>query len=284
MKKIVILFVIVSLALISCKKDTQQPSWWQRLWHKEYVIFEDLESKHKDVIIPKIESSRTSIAKYIIWDKDTIQINGPAGYRRLADKGFAVWNASYRKQIFPNGNINELPLNGQWAEIITAYLTLRREEDADDAFRKLWLYIPKELYKQDSRFWEMWFTAVSGYFTTYLGGDSQWSNGTRSLEQEIYILNLPYAPETESCTGEWDCTAQGRITTGYLEFAETGERATIISPEVDTRQQEALMRYDIYQLAKSAGKQLADISTEECLTVEKEGNVGILIPVIKIKK
>ncbi len=219
MKKIIALFAIVFLVVIGgCKKEDQlQLSWWDRLWVKEQYVMVDLNNKHKDVILPKIDQIRTTIQEYVTWDDEVIQVHGPGGYTPTADKAWRVWLDTYHQEFMPDTTVP--PKTGELATIITKYLELRRDYDKDKSFTKMRLCIPAEIYEQDERFWEWWLSKVQAYLTVTLGGPSAWTDGTRQLWQEVEIYKLPTTPDPED---PWhcECSAQIRITCWYKAYAE----------------------------------------------------------------
>lgn len=187
----------------------------------------DLESKHKNTILPKIDAIRTTLDKYVLWDHDTIQIYGPGGYTPTAEKAWRVWNETYENELMPD-TLNP-PTKGELATIIKSYLDLRRKYNNQKAFDKLWLCIPKVLYKQDSRFWEWFLSKVSSYLTVTLGGPDAWTDGTRQLWQEMEIYHLPTTADPKDPWG-CECSAQTRITCWYLNYAQGPDKKKLMDP------------------------------------------------------
>jgi len=232
MKKI-LLFACLLVVLTSCKKEEKlQPSWWDKLWHKEMVIMDGLNSKHKDVILPKIKLIRTTLQQYVMWDSDTIQVYGPGGYKATSEKAWRVWNETFQKLFMPDTLVPSQ--RGEWATIIKAYLDLRRDYNKDKAFKKLWLCIPKDLYDQDERFWEWFLSSVSDYLTTVLGGPDAWTDGTRQHWIEMQIYHLPTTPDPKDPWG-YNCSAQTRITDWYLQYTVGPQDKSILWDQIDQK-------------------------------------------------
>jgi len=230
MKKIV-LFACLLVVLGSCKKEEKlQPSWWDKLWHKEMVIMDALNSKHNDAIIPKIDQIRTTLQQYVMWDTDTIQVYGPGGYKATSQKAWRVWLSTYQKVLMPDTLVPSQ--RGEWANIIKTYLDLRRDYDKDKAFKKLWLCIPKDLYEQDERFWEWFLSSTSEYLTVVLGGPDAWTDGTRQHWQEMAIYHLPTTPDPKDPWG-CDCSAEIRIIDWYLQYAEGPDKKANQLPDYE---------------------------------------------------
>jgi hypothetical protein len=217
------LFVIIALVFFAansgCKKDTLQPSWWNKLWHKETVIMKDLNDKHVNVILPKIKSFRTTVGNYLIWDTDTIEINGPGGYSKLSKKAFRVWDETYHKLIMGTDTTKLSSTSYFAVNIIKPYLDLRTENSREDAFTKLWLCIPDEIYDQDGAFWEFFLSTTCNYLTAIVGGPDEWTDGTRSLWEEMKIYYLPHTSDPNDPWG-YQCSGETRMLQGYLNYAE----------------------------------------------------------------
>jgi len=246
MKKLIVLFAVVLLIAVGgCKKDEIQPSWWQKLWHKETVIMKDLNDKHNNIILPKIDQIRTTLDEYVMWDEDTIQVHGPGGYTPTSEKAFKVWLETYQMKLMPDTTV---PCKtGELATIIKKYLDLRRKYDREKAFDKMWLCIPKEQYEWDSRFWEWFLSKTCDYLTVTLGGPDAWTDGTRQLWQEMEIYHLPTTGDPHD---PWGCECSGaiRMTCAYLSYAEgpdkkmTSAAMQIVRP-VNFEAQMEKMRY-----------------------------------------
>jgi|GEM_PF-2214618 len=220
MKKLffMLIGIIFLVAINGCSKDdTLQQSWWDRLWFEEQYVMVDLNSKHNDVILPKIDQIRTTLQEFVMWDDALIQVHGPGGYTPTANKAWDVWLTTYHQKFMPDTTVP--PKTGELAVIIKKYLDLRRDYDKDKSFIKMRLAIPKELYEQDERFWEWWLSKIQSYLTVTLGGPQDWTDGTRQLWQEMEIYNLPITPDPED---PWhcDCSAAIRITCWYKAYAE----------------------------------------------------------------
>lgn len=217
-KKWFILAMFLLVIMSGCKKEeTLQPSGWDRFWHKETYVMTDLNAKHKDVILPKIDQIRTTLQEFVTWDTTIIQVHGPGGYTPTAFKSFDVWYAAYCREFMPDTTV---PCKkGEIAEIIKAYLDYRRNNGRTDSFEKMWLCIPKEIYEQDPRIWEWWLTRIQDYLTVVLGGPDAWTDGTRQLWIEMEIYYLPLTPDQED---PWhsECSAKTRIICWYQKYAE----------------------------------------------------------------
>lgn len=229
MKKVIMLFAVVFLVVVSgCKKEGQlQLTWWDRLWFDEYYVMVDLNNKHKDVILPKIDQIRTTTQEFVTWDDELIQVHGPGGYTPTADKAWRVWLETYQTKLM--SDTLAPPERGELVNIIKKYLELRRDYDREKAFTKMRLCIPKELYEQDERIWEWWLSKVQAYLTVTLGGPIDWTDGTRQLSQEMEIYHLPTTSD-ENDPWHCDCSAQIRITCWYQAYAE-GPKNKSISTE-----------------------------------------------------
>ncbi len=197
-----------------CEKKLQQ-SWWDKLWFSESYIMEDLNNKHKNTILPKIDDIRTTIKDYVVWDKDTIAIHGPGGYHPTADKAVQVWLDAYQKELM--SDTTKLTDKGELANIIKKYLELRRKHDAERSFVKMRLAIPKEIYDQDEHFWEWFLRSICDYLTDQLGG--HWNDGVRDLEKEKIIYKLPTADDPNDPWG-CNCSAVTRLNSWYFDYAE----------------------------------------------------------------
>lgn len=218
MKVLYMGIVVAFIFMMGCKKEEKlQPTWWDRIWVKEYYVMGKLNEKHVNVILPKIEEIRKTTQEYVTWDDDLIQTNGPGGYTPTANKAWRVWLETYQSVFMPDTTV--MPHEGELVDIIENYLENRREHDKDKSFTKLHLCVPKELYEQDSRIWEWWLSKMQYYLTVTLGGPMDWTDGTRQLWQEIEIYNLPTTPDPDD---PWhsECSAEIRITLWYKAYAE----------------------------------------------------------------
>ncbi|EKD24658.1 MAG: hypothetical protein ACD_80C00174G0008 [uncultured bacterium (gcode 4)] len=281
MKKIFIAIVLI-ISIDGCKKDTLQPNWWNKLWHKEMYVMGDLNDKHKNSILPKIDEIRTTLQQYVLWDSDTIQIYGPGGYRKTAEKAWKVWNKNYQTTLMPD-TLNP-STTGEFAKIIKSYLDLRRDYDREKAFKKMWLCIPKELYKQDERFWEWWLSSVSTYCTVVLGGPEAWTYGTRQRDEEMKIYHLPTTPDPDDPWG-CECSAETRITEWYEGCAEGPKKKMIALPDFEqkmqgVRAQHAKSLRDRYLNVADPNFQIGPIEDYEVKSIVVEGEMyyGIGIP------
>jgi len=281
MKKLIAFFAVVLVVVISgCSKDEDklQQTWWDRLWFEEYYVMVDLNSKHKDVILPKIDFIRTTLQESVTWDDVVIQVHGPGGYTPTAEKAFDVWLETYHQKLMPDTLVP--PKTGELATIIKKYLDLRREYDKDKAFKKMRLCIPAELYEQDERMWEWWLSKVQAYLTVTLGGPTDWTDGTRQLRQEMEIYYLPTTADPED---PWhcECSAEIRITSWYKAYAE-GPTDKSMSTE-DWKKLDPITRiYRTHEIVKeqyqnhdkvmeSVRKDQGQKRYENFLTVEEEG-------------
>jgi len=278
-KNLFFCFTIVLLVVMSgCKKDELQLSDWDRLWVEEQYVMVDLNNKHKNVILPKIDQIRTTIQEFVTWDDELIQVHGPGGYTPTADKAWRVWLETYQQKLMPDTTVP--PKTGELANIIKKYLDLRREYDKDKSFKKMYLCVPKELYEQDERFWEWWLSKIQYYLTVTLGGPIDWTEGTRQLNQEMEIYHLPTTPDPED---PWhcDCSAGIRITEWYKAYAEgpknksmTTEQWQKLDPMTRSNKTNEMMRaqYADYDMVmKSVRKEEGQKRYENFLSCPEEG-------------
>ncbi|HRX63504.1 MAG TPA: hypothetical protein P5060_00140 [Candidatus Absconditabacterales bacterium] len=204
MKKIkiiilVLFFSVTASLLSSCKKDeTLQPSWQWLL--KETVIFENTAEEFA-LILDHIDAARTTTDTYV-WCGDTITLNGPAGYEPLSEKSAVEIIWSYRNEIM--ADTTQFLQDGVLSKVIQKYLEIRRHNSAEDAYYKMRLAIPADLYELYPRFWERVLTEIMSYLTTQIGGNSDWYGGTRDIGMEKNIYKLPWAPDIDY-QDPWGC-------------------------------------------------------------------------------
>jgi len=290
MKKLffMLIGIIFLVAINGCSKDELQPNGWQRFWHKETIVMADLNDKHMNLILPKIDAIRTTLNQYVMWDADTIQVYGPGGYTPTAKKSWKVWQGTYER-ILMGDTINP-STKGVLPSIIKQYLDLRRDNERNDAFDKMWLCIPKELYEQDERFWEWWLETVSNYLTVNLGGPDAWTDGTRSMQEEMKIYHLPTTPDPED---PWhcECSAEIRITDWYLKYAEGPDKKVLLPNDFastmnNVRNKHAQSRYEMYKNIETPGFEIGTVEdyTTKPVVIEGKTYYVLAFPAIQMVK
>ncbi len=202
MKKLVTLYFLLVIFILStlssCKKEELQPGW--HLWKKNFVVLTDLEKTHKNSQY-HIKLGRTNTESYS-WDDEVIVLNGPAGYSPLYNKGTNEFGQTYKNEIMPD--TTQFCMGCMQEKIIKKFLELRWENTANNAFKKMRLAVPKDLYEVYPRFFEMFLTAEMDYLTGQIGGNPDWYGGTRSLEHEKEIALLFYKDDTDF-QDPWQC-------------------------------------------------------------------------------
>jgi len=203
MKKLIkLLSLLLMLFLLStfssCEKEELQPGW--HLWKKNYVVLTQLNETHKQNE-NHIKLGRTTTESYN-WGDAVVVLNGPAGFSPLYNKATNEFGKTYQNEVMPD--TTELCMGCMQEKIIKKFLELKWENTANDAFKKMRLAVPKDLYEVYPRFFEMFLTAQMSYLTGQIGGNPDWYGGTRSIEHEKEIALLFYKDDTDF-QDPWEC-------------------------------------------------------------------------------
>ena len=106
----------------------------------------------------------------------------------------------------------------------------RWDYNSDKAFRKVRLYVVKNVYEVYPRLFERWLTAEYLYLTTQVGGNPDWYAGTRSLEMEKEIAFLPYVDDIDYAD-DWECNCSAfiYIEDYYKNYSEGNNKSLMIA-------------------------------------------------------
>lgn len=266
-----VITIILVILGTGCQKENGLMTWWGKIWYQEYTILGQLNAAQNTQILPKIDWARKSLDSYMVWDSDTIALHGPAGYHPLADKATYVLVAKYQEVVLPDTNLGAT--SGELPRMEQKFLELRRDNSANQAWQKLRLYIPKDLYNWDPRAWEFMLDKIYAYFTGPLGGSVQWFNGERDHQLEMEIRNILTLNDPEDPWG-YNLPATTRIRDKYLRYAEGDNKSPINTNPEMVRVTSAQKRYE--HLKSLPGLEV----TQDDFTTKDAGNyVYVDIPV-----
>lgn len=241
----VVTIVLVMFVGTGCQKESGLMTWWGKLWYHEYAILEQLNTAQNTQILPKIDWARTSLDAYMTWDGDTVALHGPAGYGPLADKATRVFISKYQEVMLPDTSIGAT--TGELPKIMLKFLELRRDNSANQSWKKLRLTISKDLYNWDPRAWEFMLDKLYAYLTGPLGGSIDWFNGERDHQLEMDIRNVLTLNDPEDPWG-YNLPATTRIRDKYLRYAEGNNKSMVPMDDIEVvRATSAQKRYEHFK-------------------------------------
>ena len=219
MKKLSLFSVIgVILVLItisqSCKKDRLQPRF-QWLNKPLYILDETVKVHNEN--LKHIDDARTTVGDYQ-WGDSTLSLNGPTGYDVLSKIAASKLTEAFKKELMPDTILSD---DGMLPDLIKKYLEWRREKSASKSYSKLRIAISKDYYEFNTFHseWILWF--IKDYFVNFVGGSSDWTNGTRDLSKELFLSeSMTYKDWDKKDPWECNCSPQCYNEDSYKKYAQ----------------------------------------------------------------
>ena len=218
------------IIMSACKKDTLQPSF--NPFVSQFEVFTDLNSEHGN-IKQNIKNGRHIIDGEYNWDDEIILVGGPVGYWPLHHKGAENFCQGFQEELMPD--TTQLCTGCMQERIIKAFLEEKWGHDAETAFKRLRLDVPKEVYEVCPWLFEWFLLKESEYLQTQIGGNPDWYAGTRDVEKEKEIAMLPYtAPANYEDPWECGCKPFIYVEDWYKNYSEgdDGDKSMITDKDI----------------------------------------------------